>query len=194
MKLKAKLICVIIISCAFILGGCAPAPEPLDLATDLIYLNMTMEEADELFGEPLSVLGNDDGSGYGEGKYLRTYENAGCVFGTDENGNTYLFSFMIYSKGYAPVRGIEVGDSLETVLSRIALAPENGVDNIEYGVRTYRYEIIRDIMQWSNIPSTYDATIVSYYNSGESFETNGILMFFIDEKIDEVTGIMVNLW
>ena len=81
---------------------------------------MTTEEADTLFGEPLEVF--DEESAWGPA-WIRKYQIAECTFLKDKP--FVLASMLIVSPGYAPVREIQVGDTLESVIAKF---PENKID------------------------------------------------------------------
>ena len=90
-----------------------------DGETDFQY-RMTTEEADALFGEPLEVL--DEESAWGPAM-IRKYQVAECTFLKDKQ--SVLASMFIVSPGYAPVREIQVGDTLESVIVKF---PEDKID------------------------------------------------------------------
>jgi hypothetical protein len=199
-KEKTSIFSALIIMAVILLGGCGDASEtpaapdvpvtndssiannppvidepsalkPLNLENDFIYFNITMEEADELFGEPQEIIVGQEGHLYEAGEYLRIYGdyNVVCTFYTDKNNNIYLSGIRITGGDYAPVLGIKLGDTIEDVLSKIALGSDDGI--------TYREAVyIADII--------YDgSSLVFYDNSSNDFA--GMLSFGFDSDIDD---------
>ena len=97
----------------------ASARNNFDGETDFPY-KMTTDEADALFGKPLEVL--DEESAWGAAG-IRKYQIAECTFLKDKPIG--LASMLIVSPGYAPVREIQVGDTLESVIAKF---PEDKID------------------------------------------------------------------
>ena len=159
------------------------SPEPLNLEKDFIYLNIAPEEADELFGESLSAR-NENNFIY------RTYQDGSCTFKINEDGKNRLTNLWILTPGYAPVFGIGVGDSLESVLSKIVLTE---VDNITYGIEMYYYVLSDDMTFFTNTYDTYIGTTVSFSNWSDSYTVKGALEIDFDEN-DEVYLIRVILY
>ena len=135
---------------------------------------MTPEEADELFGELWSVSDQlfDDLSALS----YRTYQDVGCDFLIDENGNTSLVAIWFFSPEYAPVRGIKVGDSLESVLFKFSADDVVSVKN----QRAHRMFIDSDLKVLNNTIDTYNATNVIC----RDFHTpTGRIIFYFDEDL-----------
>ncbi|MCL1823945.1 MAG: hypothetical protein FWG44_07050 [Oscillospiraceae bacterium] len=159
-------------------------PEPLNLETDFIYLNITPEEADEIFGEPLTVS-NDEFSGFN--LITHTYEGVSCVFRTFENEEPRLINLWVLAEGFAPIHGIEVGDSFDSVLSKIELGED---DNIIYSNEMYYYVLSDDMTFFNNSNDTYIGTTVSFSNWGDSYSIKGELDIDFNEN-DEVYFIRI---
>jgi len=167
-----------------IVTGEPTTPKPLSLENDFIYLNITPEEADELFGELLST---DFSDGSGAGLFYRIYQNVSCTFMFGEDGEIRLINLWLLAPGYAPIRGIEVGDLLESVLSKIAL-DEN--DSITYNNEMYYYVLSDDMTFFTNTYDTYIGTTVSFNNWGDSYTVKGAMEIDFDEN-DEVYLIRI---
>jgi len=165
-----------------------PAPEPLNLEKDFIYLNITPEEADELFGEPLSFDENDYSANYT--MYYRTYEDVDCVFKVNENGDMCLINIRICSGEYEPFKGIKIGASFETVLSQIELG-EN--DSITSDIMIHRDVINYDTKIRTNSDEVYRGKIIMFSNSDDFYNIKGTLTIYIDEDINEIEVISVYL-
>lgn len=100
--------------------------KPFD-SKELKFIGMTIEECDALFGKPLEVtqeVEHEFISGYDEEIYMtRKYQNVTCKFDkyTRHIGDIpeiILDTMEVLKPGYSPLRGIKVGDSLESVLAK----------------------------------------------------------------------------
>ena len=108
---------------------------PFNAEQDFIYINMTIDEADNRFGEPTEVEEFD--SGENPPHMVRVYENVELNFiyefnYIDQEHHWKLVGMSSTSSELVlPIRGIQIGDSLESVL---AMFPDE-----DYDMHTYEY-------------------------------------------------------
>lgn len=103
---------------------------------DFIYVGITMQQADALFGEVIEENIKEDldwGGNHYPGDTLHKYKGVWCKFQkTGEQQDMLLTSMTVFSPDYAPVRGIKVGDSIDSVLAKFPNENQEMMTN-EYG-------------------------------------------------------------
>jgi RNA polymerase sigma-70 factor (ECF subfamily) len=152
-----------------------PAPQVLDLGTEFIYLNITMAEADALFGEPSAIENNGD-------YHYREYEGVTCTYYPDSDGNLFLHQLTFTAGDFTPVRGIRLGDSLNSVLAKIPLDTFDGI--------SYRGEMSIDGGE-----SYFSGTSLIYFNNSDynTVEGNFNLDFNEDNELVQIRILILNL-
>lgn len=112
---------------------------PFDAERDFEWLNLTIEQADELFGEPSE---NDDVQDWA-GFVTREYSDVQIIFSTYAYSEGRPLSLTVNGGDFSPIRGIRIGDSLESAL---ALFPDEGREVEPFGgpgrARRILYEVI----------------------------------------------------
>lgn len=157
-----------------------------DAERDVVCLNISVEEAERVFGmpreDPVIVTPCDDGS---EGFY-REYRYA-------ENGSYRLktvgdrceLAFLrLYGKEISIARGIKNGDTLESVLAKFPHEQRESFEGLNYNTVTPLYGTVEAGQNYGCIEkSRYSRTVVHYYDGAV-----GIHFAFNEDDI--VSGIM----
>ncbi len=110
--------------------------EPFD-EQELTDITMSMEEYDVLFGKPVNIIKTP--TGYDSVVITRTYNKAVCEFisylSNGEVTKTELWGMDVTSPDYSALRGIHVGDSLDSVIAKF---PDAGGETYEQSGKTVR--------------------------------------------------------